>query len=126
VVGTIPANVPDWAFYGPFATVTVTNSQKIYASGIAVLRSDSGSPAIDVDVCLANVGVDPNFLLPLNFVHSPLGVVVPTAEPRVVPVAGFAAPGVNGTFRIGFCARNTNMMAIINNQSTKGFVFVLN
>lgn len=123
-VGSIPSST-GWAFYGPTATFSTTGaSQRLSASGVAVLRAASGTPLIDIDVCYANT-IDPTMVFRFNF-NSYLSTQVSSTESRPFAVAGSVVPGVVGSWLVGFCAQNGTATAINNNDYTTGWVIVTN
>jgi len=121
VVATLPVNAA-YVFAGPFTTVTTTATQRLTAAGTAVLAATADNfTRAEVGLCFQN-NANPGVLTPFAVTAS-----IPEFLWFRLPysAASSVVPGA-GTWRVGFCVRNTGVSSLNDNQVANGWVQVTN
>jgi hypothetical protein len=115
-VGRVEAS-NDFQFAGGVATVTLTGTQRVIASGSVVLGASTSVSSVDLDVCYqATSGGAIN-----QFAGANVRTTV-TENPTAMGVASTAVPGA-GTWRIGICVRTLSRLD--KNDYANGWLMIL-
>ena len=131
LTGSVPISIPptlgsDFAFVGRTASVALTATQRITATGTAMFgHTGAGSPTLDFTMCWQQ-GTGPVFQMMPGFY---LTSVMPSDTSARMPYAVTAsttAPLLNGagTYTVGYCVRTTQTLN--NNDFLAAWVMVTN
>lgn len=119
-VGVIPGGVNEFQFVGPKVAVTVTDTQRLTGSAVAVLGQSDGVPfSFDSGLCYRLIDQAP----PTTFAVSSATLrSLLEKGPHPYAVGNSVRPGVAGTYTVGFCVRTIFSMTA--NGAVNGWVQV--
>ena len=120
---TIVGNSFVYVFAGPTVSVTITAGQKIVAVASAPLATTAGTSSGDIGICYA---VPPLNSPITNFVGASYSNVEFTTTRNTYTASATISGLAAGTYTIGFGVRNTGATTLADNNSSNGWVMVVN
>lgn len=123
----LPVSTAGWEFFGPFSTITLTNSQRVVMTMIASLgKSTAGSVAFDLDIGYQfQPGGSLNNASGGNYID--LSPAFPTSASRSsFSMSGSFKPALAGSYKIGAMIRCTTAGYLNNNDFVNGYYMIIN